>query len=417
MACSNWTCGRHASSPNIGLPFQKACELALRETEQPIPVYDAILVDEAQDLAPAFLQLCFAMLKDPQRLVYAYDELQNLTGESLPSVEELFGPAAKSPAGLSDQDRDASDIILERCYRNSRPVLVTAHALGFGIYREPPLREQTGLIQMFDNASLWQDVGYQVTSGSLMDGQRVVLQRTKETSPLFLEDHSPIDDLIKFVAFNTAEEQDRWVAEEIRSNLQGEELRHDDIIVINPDPPKTRKNVGSIRSQLLQMDIQSHLAGVDTDPDVFFHEQNASVTFTGVYRAKGNEASMIYVINAQDCQTSARNLASIRNGLFTAITRSKAWIRVVGIGDKMKELVKEYERLKQHEFALDFLYPDGQMREQLRVVHRDMSTRDRSELEGHQVEMRKLLSALESGSVQPEDLGKDLTENLRQRLG
>ena len=34
------------------------------------------------------------------------------------------------------------DIILERCYRNSRPVLATAHALGFGIYREPG-----GLIQ------------------------------------------------------------------------------------------------------------------------------------------------------------------------------------------------------------------------------------------------------------------------------
>lgn len=402
--------------PNIGTPFQKACEQALQEAPTAAPVYDAILVDEAQDLAPAFLQLCFAMLRDPKRLVYAYDELQNLTEESLPSVEDLFGPSANVATGLHENDRDASDIILERCYRNSRPLLVTAHALGFGIYRKPPPGTRTGLIQMFDNPSLWKDVGYQVATGSLIDNQQVVLQRTKETSPLFLEEHSPIEDLIKFVAFDTAEEQDRWVSEEIRRNLLDEELRHDDIIVINPDPLTTRENVGSIRNQLLQMDIQSHLAGIDTDPDVFFKEQHASVTFTGINRAKGNEAGMVYVINAQDRPVSNRNLASMRNRLFTAITRSKAWIRVVGVGDRMNELVQEYERLKDHQFALEFLYPDANTREELRIVHRDLSEGDRNAVEGHQSDMRKLLTALELGNVRPEDLDRDLSEQLKKHL-
>ena len=48
------------------------------------------LVDEAQVFSPYFLQLCYNMLKKPYRLVYAYDELQNLSSQSLPSPEQIF---------------------------------------------------------------------------------------------------------------------------------------------------------------------------------------------------------------------------------------------------------------------------------------------------------------------------------------
>jgi superfamily I DNA and RNA helicase len=46
------------------------------------------------------------------------------------------------------------------------------------------------------------------------------------------------------------------------------------------------------------MGINSSLAGVSSSPDVFF--ENDLVTFTGIFRAKGNEAAMIYIINAQE---------------------------------------------------------------------------------------------------------------------
>ncbi len=54
---------------------------------------------------------------------------------------------------------------------------------------------------------------------------------------------------------------------------------------------------------------------------------------TGIYRAKGNKAGFVLVMNAQDCCKSCI-LATVRNQLFTAITRSKAWVRVTGIGDQ-----------------------------------------------------------------------------------
>jgi superfamily I DNA and RNA helicase len=64
--------------------FEGACQEALDLAKSPSPAYDAILVDEAQDFPPQFLRLCRLFLRPPQRLVYAYDELQSLTNVSLP---------------------------------------------------------------------------------------------------------------------------------------------------------------------------------------------------------------------------------------------------------------------------------------------------------------------------------------------
>lgn len=401
-------------------PFAAACELAVNEARDNTPVYDVILIDEAQDLSPSFLRLCYRLLKAPKRLVYAYDELQNLSGESLPSPEGIFSGMdyGASLVGFSNSSGEGPrrDIILQKCYRNSRPVLVTAHALGFGIYREQPDQGNTGLIQMFDNPMLWTDVGYQIKDGELNDGKRAILHRTDETSPSFLEDHSPINDLINFIQFQDEEEQTKWLAEAIKKNLAEDELRYDDIVVINPDPRSTRANVGPIRRQLFETGINSHLAGVDTDPDTFFQFDEESVTFTGIYRAKGNEAGMVYIINAQDCHSSAPNLASIRNQLFTAMTRSKAWVRVLGVGSGMKELMKEYEKLRSRNFELDFTYPNVEQRKQLRIVHRDMTMEERKRLENSQRSLIDLVGDLQAGTVHVEDIDKDLLAKLREFL-
>ena len=405
-------------------PFSAICEQAIAQVSESRRLYDAILIDEAQDFSPAFLKLCYEFLKDPQRLVYAYDELQNLSRESLPPPESIFGESSEGVPLVrfveGSDDRPQQDIILEKCYRNSRPVLTTAHALGFGIYREPPdnTGAGTGLIQMFENPELWTEVGYQIKGGELSDGRQVTLERTWETSPIFLEEHSNIEDLVKFIPFNDATEQTEWIVRAIQENLENDELRHDDIIVINPNPLTTRRNVGPLRSRLFQMGINSHLAGVDTDADTFFQADTESVTFTGVFRAKGNEAGMVYIINAQDCNSSsAPNLARIRNQLFTAITRSKAWVRVLGFGHGMKELMKEYEKLKEQNFELRFTYPDAEQRNHLRIVHRDTTPEERKHIQGRQRSLWELVADLQSGKLKREDLDESAVESLRDLLG
>jgi superfamily I DNA and RNA helicase len=338
----------------------------------------------------------------------------------MPSPEDIFGShydgSPRVQFDNSPGDGPRRDIILEKCYRNSRPVLVAAHALGFGIYRAAPKPGTTGLVQMFDHPQLWKDIGYRVKEGELIDGASVALYRTEESSPKFLEEHSSIDDLIQFIPFDNEQSQAEWVTNAIKQNLMEDELRHDDIVVINPDPLTTRNKVGPIRRRLLEMGISSHLAGVDTDPDIFFQPEIDSVTFTGIYRAKGNEAGMVYIINSQDCNSSAWNLASIRNRLFTAITRSKAWVRVLGVGSDMEQLMHEFEKLKRQNFELCFTYPTKKQREQLQIVHRDMTVEERRRVKSREKDLSDLISDLESGNLHPDDLNDELRIKLIEYL-
>lgn len=387
--------------------FDGACSAALN-TARLQPLYDLVLVDEAQDFAPSFLRLCYSMLRTPKRLVYAYDELQNLSGTSLPPPEEIFGMDEHGRPHVTLGNDSRRDVILQKCYRNSRPMLVTAHSLGFGIYRRPAKCTETGLVQMFDQPALWEEIGYRIREGELRKGNRVVLERTDETSPLFLEEHSEIDDLVHFQKFDSEADQNAWLVAQISRNLVEDELRHDDIIVIHPDPISARERLGPIRKALFDLGVQNHLAGVDTDADVFFKTETPSVTFTGIFRAKGNEAGMVYIINAQDCDTAGMGLASLRNRLFTAITRSKAWVRVIGHGRGMERLIDEFSSLKHQSFRLDLVYPTDDILSKLRVVHRDLSPADKARLERKIKWFEQAIDGIVAGELDLDDVASSL---------
>ncbi len=401
-------------------PLGGACRHAIKGTKTVVQSFDVILVDEAQDLPPDFLRMCYLMLGRDKRLVYAYDELQTLNNSGLPPAEEIFGTRSDGRPNVSFSETDDTDgrrdIILEKCYRNSRPVLTTAHALGFGIYRDVPKKTGTPLVQIFEQKDLWTDIGYELVAGDLSDGQAVSLTRTERSSPQFLEAHSDLDDLINFHQFETIEHQAEWLAQQIYINLTRDELVANDIIVINPDPFTTRANAGIIRKRLLERDVGSHLAGVDTEADVFFRTDRSSVTVTGVYRAKGNEAGMVYVVNAQESLSSKVNLARIRNRLFTAITRSKAWVRVCGVGPEMTVLMDEFAQIKRHDFRLDFVYPTSAERAKLQVVHRDVSKSAESRIKKYGRSLSDLVADLESGELYPEDLDVRTLGRLRELM-
>lgn len=70
-------------------PFGEACKRVsaynLRKE------YDYVLIDEAQDLPEEFFYLVAKIVKDPKKIVIAYDQLQTTTDVSMPDFEELFG--------------------------------------------------------------------------------------------------------------------------------------------------------------------------------------------------------------------------------------------------------------------------------------------------------------------------------------
>lgn len=414
-----WDYGRAKNRFSSQTAFAGVTNLALSEVKQSSPIFDAILVDEAQDFDLSFLRLCYESLGDKKRLVYAYDELQSLTESSLPPPEEIFGTDTDGHPLVSFDNNAphtaSQDIILEKCYRNSGPVLATAHALGFGVYREIDNNTGTGLVQMFDRPEIWQDVGYEIKAGRLEEGSSVTLARTPESSPAFLEAPRTVDELIEFVEFKDEDEQAAWLVDQIKRNLTVDELKADDIIVINPDPFTTVAQVAKPRQLLFVDGIQSHVAGVDTARDVFFTAEN-SVAFTGIFRAKGNEAGMVYVINGQDCYGGRYNVGRVRNQLFTAITRSKAWVKVLGYGPSMSKLKKEFEQVKAHNYQLEFTYPTEETRKHLKVVNRDRSLAQQKAAQGAAKSVNRLIDDLAQGKILIEDLPPEDVEILRNIL-
>lgn len=385
--------------------FGAICKEAISKVKNPKKLYDVILVDEAQDFSKYFLRMCYAMLpKDSKMLVYAYDELQSLNNNMVEAPEELFGSEnGKALVSLKNEEKKPKeDIILKKCYRNSRPILTTAHSLGFGIYRDE-------LVQLFEDKKLWNEIGYEVLSGEVMDNQVVQLSRTAESSPEFLEKHSKIDDLIIFKKFESIDDEANWIANEIEKNLNDDELIFNDIIIIHPDPIRTRKYVSKIRLYLYDKGIQTHIAGYDTCPDEFNSEK--SITISQIYRAKGNEAAMVYFVNADYCY-SGINLARKRNILFTGITRAKAWVRVTGVGDEMDGLIEEYEKTKNEDFTLKFTYPNEEERKKLRIIHRDKTKSEQDDIKNTEKLLYATIDKLKKGKIQKEDISPEVLKEL-----
>lgn len=389
-------------------PFDYACTKAIEQssTKVKMSTYDIILVDEAQDLSESFLNVCYKMLvsdKDSKkRLIYAYDELQTLNeGYSLRNPKQIF-------------DEEANDIILNKCYRNSRPVLTTAHALGFGIYRK------NGLVQFFDEPKLWSDVGYEVVEGSLKPQSEVTLQRKELATHTFIEENVKNDEIIQFIECKDSAEQANRVALQIIENLKNDELKHSDIIVINPMSLTTKDEVGAIRKILSTYKINTHIAGV-FNPDEFLEDN--SIAFTGINRAKGNEVPMVYVINAQDCHShpffSDRDLIRRRNILFTAITRSKAWVRVYGHGRRMNALVTEFNEVKRNNFQLTFKYPTKTEIDRMNTIRRDITRDEEIEIKKEInviAEIPNIINRIKSGETSISDYPEEIQEILKPLL-
>lgn len=158
--------------------FEGICNELLQyvKASPPTPVFDSILIDEAQDLPSSFFQIVYFCTKEPKRIVWAYDELQNLHNSSMPMLKELFGVSHNGQQNIEVKNFDdeaRQDIVLPVCYRNSPWALTLAHALGMGVYRDG------GLVQLFDELKLFEDIGYKVSSGSLSFESHVSLERKK----------------------------------------------------------------------------------------------------------------------------------------------------------------------------------------------------------------------------------------------
>lgn len=266
-------------------PFKYVCAELIKN--QINKKYDYILIDEAQDLPDEFFRICYELSKGKtgkdKNIVWAYDDLQTIFNIYTRSPVDLFGKDEEGNPriNLNEFSRNLSwgqsnDLVLHKCYRNPIHVLVTAHALGFGLYDIP--------VQILENVNHWNDVGYTLIDGKYIEGEKVILRRDFENSPLSIVQNQTKEELISCHVSNSLQQEVTYVHSEIIAFLK-EGLKPEDIMVISLDDRNARSYFKELSYLLSDSDIQSNniLASKIDNPPFIIENM---ITLTTVHRAK-----------------------------------------------------------------------------------------------------------------------------------
>ena len=412
---------REANSRYGNRAFDGICKDVLdclKKSNIPDPKYDVVLIDESQDLPASFFRLIYAATRRPKRIVWAYDELQNLGAYNMASPEELFG---RNKFGqprvelLNKPDRPKQDIILPICYRNTPWALTVAHGIGFGLYRNTLNQGESPIVQMFDDPKLWKEIGYEVIHGALELGSQVSVRRDPNNTPDYYSDRKESliqsDDAIKFETFSDSIQQAEWIARDIKLGLEEQELVHEDFLIVLPNALTARSEYGYICDALRKYDIPSHLVGIVSGLDEVF--QGDSIAVTHIFRAKGNEAPMVYFLNSHECYDGFQ-LARKRNILFTGITRSRAWVRVCGVGKESTLLTEEFMQIADSNFNLNFDYPTESQLKGIRRIHRDRFKEEQRKFDKRIDNFSETIGMIKSGELPVSAMPHSLQEDVRR---
>ncbi|MBT9100547.1 DEAD/DEAH box helicase [Methylovulum psychrotolerans] len=351
----------YARSYNPSQPFDFVCKKLLSNPSIS-PIFDYIFVDEAQDFPPSFLRLALKLAEE-EKLVIAYDSLQTIFDVDIPTAGVLFGTDERGEPSVTFDE----DIILHRCYRNPKEILITAHALGFGIYAPK-------VIQMLESKEHWEDLGYKVISDELISGESVEIERPCENSPSTISAKNKPEDIVNFKLAENFNDEISYVIDSIIEDIKKQGVSPEDILVISADNIHTKDYFKFITKGLFKHNININNLQDDTFGIRDF-QSKSKVTLSTIYKAKGNEAYIVYLVGVEAIFSTKD--ARKRNLIFTAMTRSKAWLRISGTGNTGKLFEKEFKRAVSNLPNLIFKYPDP---EELTVMKRDLSRISESEI-------------------------------------
>lgn len=380
-------------------PLGGACKVALKAKLE--PVYDFVLVDEAQDFPKEFFRLLYQITKDPKQIYWAYDELQSLSAVEIPNPEESFGTKdgkaivsleGEYPGGIE------KDVVLNKSYRCPLDVLMLAHGLGLGVHRAK------GPVQMVPDASTWKALGYELESGKIETGSEVVLVRPLENSPNQISTvYDGEEDIIVVSKHDNRDKEMASVASAIAKLIKEQDVQPHQIVVVSLDSRRARDYLTLVQLGLQKKGIDSVIPGLVDDSSEF--GETGQVTLSTVYRAKGNEAPIVFIVALDALYDYVEEIEN-RNRAFTSISRSKGWVKISGVGEAMDRAIAEIDKIRADVPKFKFKFPD--LEKIRRLGHAEMARRMR--------EQKKASANLDQLIKAEDELLESLDSEQRKRL-
>ncbi len=330
-----------------GDAFEYICNGFERQVSNLPILYDAILIDEGQDLPYSFYRLALHTLSQPKRLYWAYDEAQGIGSLIVPDTADMFG---RNPDGSSVVDlglgsdnsfyyqgtniRKADN--LNRCYRTPRMLLMAAHAVNMGLLRKE------GPLQGVTNQEEWRKLGYNLIEGDFTDASvkegkliKVERQADKSPHPIDQEDfevHEGIGEQLTIKTFSDESQEQQWIAQQVANDLK-QGLKPSDITIAALYGDDQENYLRGLQDALNSNGVKSCIAGVDTNPSQF--GKPSHVTLSNIYRAKGNEAWKVYACRlhyaTRPLPWKGESELHKRNEAFVALTRARVWCVATGL--------------------------------------------------------------------------------------
>ncbi|WPV70571.1 DEAD/DEAH box helicase [Chitinophaga sp. LS1] len=309
--------------------------------------YDLTLIDEGQDFPVSFYRVCRRITKE-NRIVWAYDDFQNIFDTKMQDERDTFGKDEKGNyhVDFRQNKNKLQDIILHRCYRNPRKALISAFSLGLGIYNDI-------VLQRLEDNRHWEDLGFEVLEGDSSVGSNMVIERPEKNSPSISNKYLS-ENGVTVRIFNNLDDECGFIIKEIENDIRKQNLRPDDICVICLDDKEIGNYFSTIEEGLSAKGVSVfNLLNAPNNNTRFIIEGH--VTLSTINKAKGNEVGMVYLVGV-DSIFNSRNSTTKRNKLFTAITRSKGWVSMTGF-ERANIAIEELSKLEKNNFKLVFKQP------------------------------------------------------------
>lgn len=334
----------------------EALSLELLATGDIPTLWDAILVDEAQDFGEYFFKMCLEALDENDRLIWGYDEAQDLGNLTAPSPKQVFGSDKDGEPVVDMRGSYESGVqkshIMRESYRAPREVLMIAHALGMG------LKRQQGPVQTITRADGWEKIGYEVEGDFRKIGSEVTISRPPEHSPHPLQDERDASPFVEIEWLPDRLREIEWVSNRIEEDVRHEGLDPEQIMAILLGDVKHRFGTRML-DELESREIDANRVWEGSARQF---SVEGEVTLTTVRKAKGNEAAAVYVVGLD--QVANHNFIKSevrrRNNLFVALTRTRAWSTLTGV--KTPALIEEFndvtEEVRSSTPSLTFEVPD-----------------------------------------------------------
>jgi superfamily I DNA and RNA helicase len=337
-----FTTAKSKSGDAFGYIFEELDKHSLTEK------FDLSLIDEGQDFPQSFYRVCRKITK-ADRMVWAYDDFQNIFDVDIQDEKKTFGTDSEGNyyVDFSRNENKLQDIVLHKCYRNPRYALITAFALGLGIYNEK-------VLQRLENNKHWDDLGFTVEQGDSKDNDKMIISRPVENSPIETNEYFS-QESISINVFKDLSDECNFVADAIVDDIRNNELRADDICVIGLDAKHIGIYFDDLSNKLRYKGIQvfNHLQAPSNNTKFSIDNH---VTLSTINKAKGNEKGMVYVVGV-DAVFMNKNFIIDRNKLFTAITRSRGWVSLTGT-KTAQYCEAEINKLRENGYKLIFTQPN-----------------------------------------------------------